>query len=139
MEVFTKDCWRDQSQWWRKGGSIGAKHTRALEPVQVIASGDGGPYAMQKVLGWCIAGPIAWINPRNKTKWRDSSNAEENLWRIIYRTTNEVQQHYLWNTGKNITLWSTVFEVDWPGNNQVTWSLYSTFTVKIKRRQSSLQ
>ena len=43
----------------------GANWTRALEPVQVIASRDGGPYAMKTVLGWCIVGPIACINSRN--------------------------------------------------------------------------
>ena len=41
---------------------ISANFPRALEPVQVIASRDGGLYAMITVLGWCIAGPIAWIN-----------------------------------------------------------------------------
>ena len=44
---------------------IGANCPRALEPVQVIASRDGGPYAMKTVLGWCIVGPIAQINSRN--------------------------------------------------------------------------
>ena len=44
---------------------IGANSTRALEPVQVITSRDGGPYAVKTVLGWCIAGPIACINSRN--------------------------------------------------------------------------
>ena len=36
---------------------IGASCTRALEPVQVIASREGGPCAMKTVLGWCIVGP----------------------------------------------------------------------------------
>ena len=44
---------------------IGANCPRALEPVQVIASRDGGPYAMKTVLGWCIVGQIARINSRN--------------------------------------------------------------------------
>ena len=44
---------------------IGGNCTRALEPVQVIANRDGGPYAMKTVLGWCIVGPIACINSRN--------------------------------------------------------------------------
>ena len=33
---------------------IGTNCTRALEPVQVIASRNEGPYAMKKVLRWCI-------------------------------------------------------------------------------------
>ena len=44
---------------------IGANCPRALEPVQVIASRDGRPYAMKTVLGWCIVGPIPQINSRN--------------------------------------------------------------------------
>ena len=44
---------------------IGVNCPRALEPVQAIASRDGGPYAMKTVLGWCIVGPIAQINSRN--------------------------------------------------------------------------
>ena len=44
---------------------IGANCPRTLEPVHVIASRDGGPYAMKTVLGWCIVGPLVWINSRN--------------------------------------------------------------------------
>ena len=44
---------------------IGANCTRALDPVQVIASRDGGPYATTTVLRRCIVGPIACINSRN--------------------------------------------------------------------------
>ena len=44
---------------------IGANSTRALEPVQVIASRDGGPHAMKMILVWHIVGPIACINTRN--------------------------------------------------------------------------
>ena len=31
---------------------------KALEPVEIIASQDGGPYAYKTKLGWCIVGPI---------------------------------------------------------------------------------
>ena len=44
---------------------IGANCTRALKLAQVIASRDGGPYAMKTVKGWYIVGPIAWINSGN--------------------------------------------------------------------------
>ena len=54
-----------QSDDMKMGLLIGANCTRALEPVQVIASRDGRPYAMKTVLGWCIVGPIARINSRN--------------------------------------------------------------------------
>ena len=44
---------------------IGANCPKALEPVQFIASRDGGPYVMKTVLGWCIVGPMVRINSRN--------------------------------------------------------------------------
>ena len=44
---------------------IAANSTRALEPVQVIASRDRGPHAMKTILVWHIVGPIACINSRN--------------------------------------------------------------------------
>ena len=31
---------------------------KALEPLEVIASNNGRPYAYQTRLGWCIVGPI---------------------------------------------------------------------------------
>ena len=37
---------------------IGANCIQALEPISVISSPDGGPYALQTILGWCIVGPI---------------------------------------------------------------------------------
>ena len=66
---------------------IGANCTRALEPVQVIASRDGGPYAMKTVLGWCIVRPIACINPRNRSL---------TCTRVAVREagSNEIADHY---------------------------------------------
>lgn len=37
---------------------IGANCAKALEPVDVLPSQDGGPYAYRTILGWCIVGPI---------------------------------------------------------------------------------
>ena len=54
-----------QSDYGKVELLVGANCPRALAPVQVIASRDGGPYAMKTVLGWCIVGPIAQINSRN--------------------------------------------------------------------------
>ena len=67
---------------------IGANCTRALEPVQVIASRDGGPYAMKAVLGWCIVWPIARI---------DSRNGPLTCNRIALREagSNKIADHYL--------------------------------------------
>ena len=43
---------------------IGANCMKALEPMQVIASENGSPYACRTRLGWCIVGPI--MNGDNK-------------------------------------------------------------------------
>ena len=37
---------------------IGANFIQALEPISVISSQDGRPYALQTIVGWCIVGPI---------------------------------------------------------------------------------
>ena len=37
----------------------GANCMKALEPLKVIANNNGGPYAYQTRLGWCIVGPIS--------------------------------------------------------------------------------
>ena len=37
---------------------IGANCIQALEPISVISSQDGGPYALQTILSWSIVGPI---------------------------------------------------------------------------------
>ena len=36
----------------------GANCMKALEPMEIIASQGGGPYAYKTNLGWCIVGPI---------------------------------------------------------------------------------
>lgn len=38
---------------------IGAKCIKSLEPMEIISSRNGGPYAYRKNLGWCIVGPKA--------------------------------------------------------------------------------
>ena len=35
---------------------IGANCAKALEPIDLIASKNGGPYALETVLGWCVVG-----------------------------------------------------------------------------------
>ena len=37
---------------------IGCNCPKAQEPLEVIPSKDGGPYAFRTLLGWCIVGPI---------------------------------------------------------------------------------
>ena len=37
---------------------ICANCIQVLELISVISSQDGGPYALQTILGWCIVGPM---------------------------------------------------------------------------------
>ena len=40
------------------GMLIGANYMKALEPMKIISSRNGGPYAYRTKLRWCILGPI---------------------------------------------------------------------------------
>ena len=41
------------------GSLIGANCAEALEPKEVISDRKSGPYAVKKILGWCVVGPIS--------------------------------------------------------------------------------
>ena len=41
---------------------IGGNCSKALEPLEVIPSEQGGPYAFKTLLGWCIVGTIGETN-----------------------------------------------------------------------------
>ena len=43
------------------GVLIGGNYSRALEPLEVIPSKNGGPYAFRPLLGWCIVGPVGTV------------------------------------------------------------------------------
>ena len=66
---------------------IGANCTQALDPVQVIARRDDGPYAMKTVLGWCILGPATCINPRN-------GSVTYNRMAVQEAGSNKIADHY---------------------------------------------
>ena len=50
------------------GMLIGANCMKALEPIAIIPSSNGGPYAYKTKLGWCIVGPIQGYE--NKTSMK---------------------------------------------------------------------
>ena len=64
---------------------IGANCTKALEPIEMIQSRNGGPYAFRTRLGWCVVGPV-----NNSNNRRISCN------RITVKQadSNEVGMHY---------------------------------------------
>ena len=48
--------------------SVKSEITQTLEPLIIIPSKDGGPYAYQTKLGWCIVGPIQNVGHQNSLK-----------------------------------------------------------------------
>ena len=50
------------------GMLIGANCMKALEPLKIIPSKDGGPHASQTKLGWCIVGPIWNVGHQNSLR-----------------------------------------------------------------------
>ena len=44
---------------------IGANCPKALEPLDVIRSHNGGPYAVKSILGWYVTGPLLPTYPRS--------------------------------------------------------------------------
>ena len=50
------------------GMLIGANCMKALEPLKIIRSKDGGPHASQTKLGWCIVGPIWNVGHQNSLR-----------------------------------------------------------------------
>ena len=70
---------------------IGNNCPKALEPLEVVASKDGGPYAKRTRLGWCVSAPSSEGDPRGltcnrirvvETRMKDNSigNALQKMW-----------------------------------------------------------
>ena len=68
------------------GMLIGANCMKALEPIAIIPSLNGGPYAYKTKLGWCIVGPIA--GNENKTSIKCHLIAVQNA------VTGELSSHH---------------------------------------------
>ena len=56
LKVIASDI--TQTDGIKVGLLIGANCMKTFEPLKVISSEDGGPYAYQTRLGWCIVGPV---------------------------------------------------------------------------------
>ena len=66
---------------------IGANYIQALESINVISSEDGGQYALQTILGWCIVGPIKCTSGKAGTVSCD--------WIVLNKVgTNKIQSHH---------------------------------------------
>ena len=51
----------------KTGHLIGSNCPKALEPVDVLASEDGGPFAIKSFVGWSIVGPLYMCNEEHPT------------------------------------------------------------------------
>ena len=49
----------------RIGLLIGSNCPKALEPIDVLASEDGGPFAIRTFAGWAIVGPLYMCGTEN--------------------------------------------------------------------------
>ena len=65
---------------------IGGNCSKALEPLEVIPSKDGGPYAFRTLLGWCIVGPIGEIT--------SCKTVSHNRIPVQDKTSKTVASHY---------------------------------------------
>ena len=64
---------------------IGANCTKALEPIEILQSKNGGPYAFKTRLGWCVVGPV------NRTK---RNKVSCNQIAVRQADTKEVGRHF---------------------------------------------
>ena len=78
---------------------IGANCMKALEPLKIIPSKDGGPYAKQAKLGWCIGGPI-------QNAWHQSSLKSNRVAVKEDASTGKLARHHflIENTGKDMSV-----------------------------------
>lgn len=77
---------------------IGTNVPRALEPLEVIRSVDGGPYAVKTMLGWTVNGPLGDCSDNHVYQYGISVN------RISAVTLDE--------------LWTQQFKTDFPESSQ---------------------
>ena len=52
------DCMPSQLHGAKVGLLIGSNCPKALEPIDIVASENGGPYAINTFVGWAIVGPL---------------------------------------------------------------------------------
>ena len=64
---------------------IGAHYTKVLEPIEILQSRNGGPYAFKTRLDWCVVGSV------NKTK---RNKVSCNQITVNQAVTKEVGRHF---------------------------------------------
>ena len=58
---------------------IGTNAPKAMEPWQVIASVDDGPYAVRTRLGWTVNGPLTGRHWPQYNKWADTGFSQPHI------------------------------------------------------------
>ena len=61
------DCMPSQLHGAKVGLLIGSSCPKALEPIDIVASENGGPYAINTFAGWAIVGPLYLIKKDHQT------------------------------------------------------------------------
>ena len=92
---------------------IGQDCPRAQEPHETIHGVENDPYAVRKVLGWCVMGPITEELARNtkcnflKTRYAASSIDSQAVCKNHFAITKSVQDNYV--SDKLKEMWSSDF------------------------------
>ena len=62
--------------------NIDANFMKVLEPMELISSRNGGPYAYRTKLGWCIVGPITTSRNDGSVKMLQNSSERCCFWEM---------------------------------------------------------
>lgn len=108
---------------------IGGNVPKALEPIKVIPSKNGGPYAYLTRLGWCIAGPISGM----------STEVKNHLVAVQNEETGQLANHFFKlssrevkdNTLKEMLL--SMYKIDFNENATVNESLADKYSQEESR------
>ena len=76
---------------------IGANCTKALEPIEILQSKNGGPYAFKTRLDWCVVGPVNRTK-RNKVSCNQIAVSQadtKEVGRLFFQVKKEVKENDL--------------------------------------------
>ena len=105
---------------------IGANCIQALESISVVSSQDGGPYALQTILGWCIVGPIECTSGK-------VGAVSCNRIAVNEVGTNKIQSHHFQDQVKESgikEMFERMYQLDF---NESSAKVHDVMTKKVRR------
>ena len=70
---------------------INVNCTEALEPEEVISSGESGPYAVNTILGWCVVGSVSCTSKNEDKVTCHRVSGSQNFGKHHFCIINEVK------------------------------------------------